>query len=588
MQIALVLVLLAAALAVFAMEVVSVDVAAICVLLLLLAAGVISPEEAFDSFGSEMMVLLASIFVIAGALLKTGVLDTLAAALYRHTGGNYTLLLTSIVLVVCSLSAFMNNTVVTAVFVPVVMAVARRAKLAPSKLLMPVAFAAMLGGCCTLIGTSTNVAVSSLLTRRGMQPFSLFEFLPVGVALVVAGVLFFTLLGGKLLPARGAEELTKDYHVKAYLTEVILRPECPFIDKRIDNAGFQDMPEMNVLGIVRDKQTLLAPEGHEVFRTDDILILKAELEAIQRLRQTAGVEFKGDVILGDLSLESESIKLFEVMIGPGSRFLGRSLKDIDFRRRFQMTVLALHRLGEDIVEKIGKIPLMVGDLLLVQGPQTHLNELRATGNVLVLGDLSHILLERRKGFYVVSLFCAALALGGMGLIPLAPAVLAAAVMTVLVRAMPGEEVYRQIDWRLLILIGAMTGFGQAMVNTGADKFLANVIVTATGSLGVRGVLAGFFVLTVALSQPLSNAAAALTIVPIALATAERLGVNPRTFAVVVTLAASASFITPLEPSSVLVYPAGRYRFSDFIKVGGLLTLIVMAILLLMVPMIWKP
>lgn len=586
MLIALVLSLLVLAILLLTFEVVSIDLIALGALLILVAAGAVTPDQAFASFGSGMIVLLGSIFVIAGALLRTGVLDSIGLSLYRHSGGSYRFLLASIVLVVSAVSAFMNNTVVTAVFVPVVLAVARRVQILPSKLLMPVAFAAMLGGCCTLVGTSTNIAASAFLTQRGMAPFRLFEFLPVGLVLVFGGTIFFALLGPRLLPARGAGELTKQYKVKEYLTELALRPGCPFIGKRLDEGGFQEIGDVTVLGIMRDGETHLAPEGHVVLQTGDILLLKGEVEGIQKLRQTPGIESKGDVALGDASLESENVKLVEVMVGPASRFLGRTLKEIDFRRRFGLTAMALHRLGEDIIQKVGKITLKVGDVLLVQGPEDRLDNLRTAGNVLVLTDLSHFLLERRKAIYVVSFFVGSLLLGGIGLIPLGPAVLAAAILTILVGAITSDEAYRMVNWRLLMLIGGMTGFGRAMVNTGTDKFLADLLVKATGSLGIYGVLAGFLVLTVALTQPLSNAAAALAVLPIALATAEKMGANPRAFAVVVTLAASLSFMTPMEPSCVLVYPAGRYRFADFVKVGGALTLVTGILILILVPFFW--
>lgn len=586
-QIALVLTLLVLTLVLFPLEIISVDIIALSGLLLLIAFGILSPEQAFASFGSEMMLLLGSIFVIAGALMKTGMLDSMGLYLYRHCGGSYRTLIVSIILIVCCISAFMNNTVVTAVFLPAVMAIARRAKLPPSKLLIPLAFASMLGGTCTLIGTSTNVAASNLLRSRGMQPFGLFEFLPVGLAIVAGGTLYFLIAGTKLLPSRGGGELTQSYHVKDYLTEAAIRKGCPFLGKRIDEAGFQETAGVTLLGIIRAKETLMAPEGHEVLQANDILLLEAQVEGIHRFRQNAGVEIKGDVALGDQSLESATVKLVEVMIGPSSRFLGRTLKEIDFRRRYGLTALAVSRLGRDVVEKVGKIPLLVGDVLLVQGPEARLNDLRETANVLVLGDLSHFLLQRGKGIYVVTFFVIALVLGALDVLSLGTAVLGAAILTILARAVPGEEVYRLIDWRLMMMIGGMTGFGQAMVTTGADRYLANIVMTSLGGLGTHGILAGFFILTVALSQPLSNAASALAVLPIALAAAEGLGANPRTFAVVITIAASASFMTPLEPSCVLVYTPGRYRFMDFLKVGLPLTLVVMVIVLSLVPVIWK-
>jgi di/tricarboxylate transporter len=587
MQIAIVLSLFVTALVLFALELLSIDVVALGTVLILIITGCLNTDQAFSSFGTDMMVLLVSIFVIAGALLRTGVLDSVGVFLYRHCGGDYRVLLASTMLVVGLVSAFMNNTVVTAVFTPVMLAVARRSAIPPSKLLMPVAFGAMLGGCCTLVGTSTNIAASNFLVRRGMPPFRLFEFLPVGLALLAAGVAFFVLFGRRVLPARGKGELTRDYHVKEYLTEIALRQGCAFVGKRLDEVGVEEMADVTVLGIHRNKRDHLAPGGDEILEADDVLLLKGHVEGIQKLRQTAGVEARGDVDLQDANLVSESVKLVEVMVGPVSRFLGRTLNEIDFRRRYGLTALAIHRQGGEMVQKVGKIPLSVGDILLVQGPDARLNDLRSTGNVIILSDLSHFLLEKKKGAYVVVFFALAMLVTATGIFPPGPSVLAAALLTVLVGAVRSEEAYRLVDWRLIVLIGGMTAFGQAMVNTGTDKFLADLVVDAAGRFGPRGLLAGFYLLTVALTQPLSNAAAALTVLPVALATADRAGSDPRAFAVVVTLAASASFMTPLEPSCVIVYPAGRYRFIDFLRVGTPLTLVAMIVVLALVPLIWK-
>src|SRR5437867_3966755 len=488
MQIALVLGVLVAALILFPFELVGVDIVALGALLVLVVARIVPAEVAFASFGNEMMILLASIFVIAGALLRTGVLDSVGLVLYRRLGGSYRALLAGIVLTVSLVSAFMNNTVVTAVFVPVVLAVARRAKIPPSKLLMPVAFAAMLGGCTTLVGTSTNIAASSFIASKGMEPFRLFEFLPIGLALTAGGILYFVLLGGRLLPSRGGGDLIKDFHVQEYLTQASLRAGCPFAGKRLDEVGLEELAGAVVLGIMRGNRTLLAPGGHVVLETGDTLLVEAGVEGIQRLRQTPGVEIKGDAPVGDRGLESDSIKLAEVMIGPGSRFVGRSLKEVDFRRRYGMTALALSRYGRDVVQKVGKIPLEVGDVLLVQGPEGRLNDLRSTATALVLSDLSHFLLERRKAVYVVGFFLGAIVLGGLQILPLGVAFLSAAVLTVLVRGIPEDEVYTLIDWRLLIVIGAMTAFGQAMITTGADKLLAALIVNFVGNLGPMGLL----------------------------------------------------------------------------------------------------
>ncbi len=583
MEIAIVLGLLVLAVVLFAREVVSVDLVTLLLLIGLVATKILTPEEAFQGFSSDIIVILASIFVMTGALQLTGIVDQASARLLQIGRGSVTRLLLLVSGVVGGLSAFMNNTTATALFVGPLLGACHKMRVSPSKVLMPVAYASILGGTCSLIGTSTNVAVSGYIARAGMQPMGLFEITPIGLIILSVGVLYMMLIGRHLLPDRPSESLTEDYAIREYISEIVVVPDSHMIGQAIFESDLAKM-EFRILEVIRGKRRLL-PRPDMTVQPNDVLLVKGKVEELMKVKATAGIEIRPELKLDDPALQAENIKIAEILINPRSDLIGQTLKDAAFRQRYNLTALALYREGHPVQDKIGKIRLRLGDLLLVQGaPETFL-ALRRNRDLTVLEELSPALYRKKRGAFAALFFVTAIVMGGLGWLPLSVAFLVAAVATVLARCITIEEAYEFIDWRLLILIGGMTAFGLAMEKTGAAEFLAKGIAHLQ-PLGVRTILAAFFVLTILLTQPMSNAAAALVVLPVALSTAEQLGVNERTFAIGILLAASISFITPLEPSCVLVYGPGKYRFSDFVKTGIGLTLILMVVVLILLPVFW--
>jgi di/tricarboxylate transporter len=478
----------------------------------------------------------------------------------------------------------MNNTTATAIFVPPVIGMAKQSKISASKLLMPVAFASILGGTCTLIGTSTNVAVSGYIARNGMQPLGLFEVTPVGIVIVIAGIAYMMVLGQRLLPDHREESLTEDYAMREYLSEIVVIPNSHLIGQRIFESDLSKM-DFRVLEVLRGPERLL-PTSRTRIEAGDVLLVEGQVSDLMKVKETAGIEIKADAKLSDL--ESDEIKIVEAMVTPQSDLIDQTLKESNFRARYGMIALAINRHGHPLREKIGRIRLRMGDLLLIQGPADRMDDIRRHPDLWMLDELSPALYKKSKGFYTLAFFLSAIVVGGLGLVPLSIAFLSAAVLTILFRCITAEEAYEFIDWRLIILIGGMTAFGTAMddKHTGAAQFLANLIVANLQPYGETVILAGFFFITMVLTQPMSNAAAALVVLPVALETAQGLGANERTFAIAIMLAASVSFVTPFEPSCILVYGPGKYKFLDFVKVGFLLTLLLMTIILFMVPMLW--
>ncbi|HEV2762591.1 MAG TPA: SLC13 family permease [Pyrinomonadaceae bacterium] len=607
--IAIVLVLLLAALVLFATERVPIDIVTLLLVVAMVLTGTLTAAEAFGGFGNDIIITIAGLFVLTGGLVKTGVVDLVGRRLHRIAGGNTFFLTTLIMFVAAACASVMKNTTTTAMFVPVVLGLAERTRTPPSKLLMPLAFGAILGGTCTLIGTSTNLAVSGALAKLGhseellrrfpsvnrdlFAPFSMFELTAVGVAIVAVGMLYMLLVGLRLLPSRGGGEqsLLEQYRIREFTSEVVVLPASPLVGKTLAEANLSDALDLTVIGIIRGTSGRIAPHSGRVVEARDVLLVQGRVEDILRVKSEAGIEIKADFKLSDRDMESGGVELFEAEVLRGSDLVGRTLKGMNFRDRYGLTVLAINRRGVALLSKMSTVSMRFGDVLLLQGHRAAVERMAADGQILLLEDVS----ERRgrpgKRIWAVVAFATFILLSVFKYftgveVPLAVAVLVGVLILLGTRAIRTQELYGFIDWRLIVLIAGMISFGTAMEKTHADQYLADLIVRAFSHYGAAAVLSGFFLLTLALTQPMSNQAAALVVLPIAVKTALALGLNPRTFAVAVTYAASCSFLTPLEPACVLIYTPGRYRFFDFVKVGLILTAAVFAIVIWLVPVFW--
>ncbi|HRH64747.1 MAG TPA: SLC13 family permease [Bacteroidia bacterium] len=583
MEIAIVIGLLVLAVILFSTEKFSVDVVTMGVLFVLMATKIITPQEAFAGFGSDFIVILASIFVISGALQQTGVLDLIGSRLLSLAKSNPAYIIVYVMLAVGITSAFMNNTTVTAIFLAPVIAVARSMKLSPSKVLIPVAYASILGGTCTLIGTSTNIAVSGYLEKTGMTPIRMFEILPIGLALFAVGLVYMAVIGKRTLPDNKDESLEAEFGLRAYVSEIVIAENSPLIGKGVFQSNLSKMG-FRILNVIRHGNNFL-PNDSTFIEEGDILIVEGKLDDLIAVKETEGIDIRADGLL-DFSLQSDRIKLAEVLVTPQAEFVNNSLKNSNFRQKYGLVVVAINRSGQSLREKLGSVILRVGDILLVQGPVERINYFKTSRDMAILDDFQPLLYKRRKGFTTLAIFIASIVLGSCGIVPLSAALILGVLIVVLLKAVSIERAYETIDWKLLVMIGGMSAFGTAMTKSGTAEWMSQNIVNVMGPFGTLAIMAGFIILTVFLTQPMSNAAAALVVLPIAIETARQLDVNPRTFAIAVMLSASVSLVTPFEPSCILVYGPGKYRFVDFFKAGGLLTILLMALLMLLIPYFW--
>lgn len=586
-DIALLLGLIAVALVFFSFEWVSSDVVALGLLLALVLTGLLPARDAFAGFGSDTVIMIFALLIMTSALVQTGFVELIAQVLLRHTGTRLNVLLAVIMITVATLSAFISNTAATALFLPVVIGLAAKAKISPSSLLMPVAFASILTSSVTLISTSTNLVVSGLMTRAQLAPLGMFELAPVGVPIAVVGLIYMFFIGRRLVPHRApAEGLLDEFGVRSYITEVLVLPNSPLVNKKLDESNFGRDLDLEVVRVLRHPDASLWPRHDMTLRAGDILLVKGARKDVLKVKDTAGIEIRPDVELSDPDLNIKDADLVEALVVPRSPLAGRTLRTMAFRERYRLQVLAINRHGRNLLAKLSRTSLRVGDVLLLQGRAHDIGRLVDDGAVSVLNSVDERRIDRSRAWRAAAIFVAALGLATADLLPLPVAVLLGAFATFVTRCIPTSDAYRQIEWRAVVLIACMLALGEAMMRTGTAAFLAEHMVAWSSELSPEWLLGGFFVLTVALTQPMSNQAAAAVILPIAVQTASQAGLNPRTFAIMIAVAASCSFLTPLEPACLMVYGPGRYRLVDFLRVGGPLTLLIFAMALFLVPRIW--
>jgi di/tricarboxylate transporter len=586
-QILLLLSILAAALVLFSFEWVSADVVALGILLALIFTHLLEPEQAFAGFGSDTVIMILGLLVLTAALIRTGVVDSAGRAILRRTGQHPGRLLAIIVFSAATLGAFMSNTASTAFFLPVVIGLSHRLRISASKLLMPLAFASILSSSVTLVSTSTNIVVSGLMGAYDLPPIGMFELAPVGIPITVAGVIYMLTFGRRLIPDRTAsDELTGTFGLRPYLTEILILPGSPLIGKTLEESGLGRDLDLTVLRLERGKERFMAPRADLLLQEGDVLLVEGLREQILKIKATGGIDIKADVKFSDPDLETKDTGLVEALLMPRSPLIGRTLTRLRFRERFGLQVLAINRHGETIRNKISAVPLRLGDVLLIQGHRANITALQDSRMLNILGSVEEPSPYFRRAPLAIAIFTGALAAGTFNLVSFPVAMLAGAVLAFLTRCITPEEAYREVEWKALILIGSMLAVGAAMEQTGTAEYLSGLLVQAIGHSEPVWLLTAFFILTVLLTQPMSNQAAAVVIVPVAIQTALQLELNPRTFAMMVAVAASTSYLTPLEPSCLMVYGPGRYRFIDFLKVGSLLTILIYLIAILLVPRIW--
>ncbi len=581
----LTLAILVAAIALFAWEKLPVDLVAMLILASVLVLQLVTPAEALSGFASQATITVAAMFVLSAGLARNGALAAIGRwfARIKH-GWTFTL---AVMITLAVMSAFVNNTAALAVFLPVVLTVAAANKFSASKILIPMSYAAQMGGVCTLIGTSTNLLVHALAQDMGLDGFSLFEFAPLGLITMAAGMAYVLLVGPWLLPDRRSDELSVNYELGKYITELRVMADSPLIGKSVAEAQLGEKYSVYVLELLRGEEKIWSPRAQQLAE-GDVLLARGDWSRLKSLKEQARLELQPEFTLRDTQFRDAEQVLTEVMVAPGSRFIGHTVSELDFHWHYNAIALAIHRRGQVLREKLKDVRLTIGDVLLLVTSPEEMRALRGNRNLVVLSEREDGSTNRRKALLSIAIMVAVVASAVIGWLPIVASAILGCIALVATRCLDPEDVYDAIDWRVIILLAGVLPLGVAMQNSGAAQFIADHSLGLVGGYGPLAALAAVYLLTATLTEAMSNNATAVLMVPIAAATAESLGVDVTPFLVAVAFAASTSFATPVGyQTNTMVYNAGGYRFTDFVKIGLPLNLLFWAIAVVFIPMFWS-
>jgi len=586
LEIIITLGIIAIAIFLFVRETFSIDTVSIMVMVLFMVTGILSPEEGFSGFNNSATITVGAMFVLSAAIFKSGVLNNVTLLLVKSAKTNYYLLLVIIMSITGLLSAFINDTAVVAMFMPVVLKVAKDSGIAPSRLLMPLSFGSLMGGVCTLVGTSTNILVSGIAANHGLEPFGMFELSKAGIWFLIAGILYMVSVGSWLLPNRqGGKNLADDYEMDNYIAEVKLLEAFSSKPIAINKSSFVQDNDLDILKIIRNNKSYQPSPGF-VLHVGDVLKLRCNIETLKELESSKKVEIvqSGQSILKE-EVEKEEMRLIEVMINPDSRYSGKSISKLRFRQAFSNApVLAIRSRNEIIHEKLTEVSLRTGDILLLRVNDEQYETINENRNFFIISETKTENFELKKAVPIIAIVAMAIVSAAAGWLPIVLSASMATLLLIVLRFISPEEAYNSIQWKVIFMLAGVLSMGLALEKTGAAAILGNLINDSLGQFGPRIIVSAFFFITFMATNVMSNNASAALLAPIAIVTAESMGISARPLLMAVTFAASLSFMTPMGyQTNTMIYGPGNYRFVDYLKIGTPLNIILWIIASFTIP-----
>ena len=592
-EIGFMLALIVVALISFVRELFPIEVTAMLMLAVLLAFGIVSVEEAILGLSNKAVVTVGAMLVLGHALVKTGVLAAAADRLANATGSRAWLAMGLVLVVASVLSGFLSNTAVVAIFIPLLIDLCRRFHLSPSKFMLPLSYVSIAGGTLTVIGTSTNLLVSAIAEENGLEPFGMFEFSSLGIVLMFAGLVYVLVASPYLLPTRSTPEaLTRQYDMRHYLTEVQVSATSELVGNTIEESSINREYDITVIAVHRGVDHVTENLRHLRIREEDVLVVRGSADCLTRFTSTKGVAPLSDARLSDAKIFEEGQFLVEAIIGRNSRLIGRTLEEIDFRQRIGAFVLAIRRGGEILHDKIARTRLQFADDLLLVAPEDRLARLRHTEDLIITSRVEVSTTLGGTNWAILVILPTVVILAALGVADILKGAIVGCILLLALRAMRPDEAYRAVDWSVLFLIAAFVPVGTAMQTTGTAAFLAQGILRVQSInpdvFTPLVILSVLYLLTSLLTQTISNNATAILMAPIAIQLAIELGVDARPFLIAVTFAASAGLMTPYGyQTNLMVMGPGGYRFMDFVRFGGPLTIVFWVLASLLIPTIWS-
>ncbi|MFT5288640.1 MAG: di/tricarboxylate transporter [Planctomycetota bacterium] len=581
---------LAASLLLFLTERLRYDAVAILVVLVLAGTGCLTPEAAFAGFSSKAVVLIGSMYVFSAAMERAGITGWIAKHLVAGGPQSESSLAMRLTLVSGLLSSVLSNAGVVGTLIPVVGTLSRQSGIPVSRLLIPMSFGSLLGGMLTLIGTSKNIAVNEAIEKAGAVPFGLFEFSAFGLVLLGIGALYFLGPGRALLPKRRRDAtLAEHYQVPKFVTEILVEPNSSLVDKTVSQIDLQKRFSVTVLGLIRaqGKGTLMVPSQLSRIRKDDVLILRGEPEAILRMRGELNLTERQAVKVGPTQLVADDVQLVEAVVPATSHYVGATLKDLDFRALTNINCLAISKHGDVQPTKVHRTRIDIGDTLLLQGHVADIWRQHRTRELIILAEHQNPRVGH-KAFYTLLMLALFLISSATGFLPLSVASLGAAVGLVLLRCVRPDDVRRTMNWSVLILIGGMLALGQAFHEHGLDRIVAHGLNTVCADFSSPVLLVAIMLFATAfLTQVVNHVAAAVLMAPIALELATEMGINDRMLLMAVLTGSGFAFLSPVaHQANTMIMGPGDYKFSDFLKVGAPLLLILGTAASFLIPLFW--
>ncbi|NKB87111.1 MAG: TRAP transporter large permease subunit [Acidobacteria bacterium] len=587
-----VLAVLLSALVLWVTEWLPIDLVALSIPVVLILTGVLLPGEAVAGFASSALITVGAILVVSAGLSQTGVITYVGNQIIRFSKGDERRMLLLVMLTMAVFSGFINNTAVVAMFLPIMLGVAREFDVAPSKLLIPLSFASILGGTTSLIGTSTNVLVHGMMEQYGLDGLGMFEITPVGAVYAAVGLVYLYFVGHRLLPDRGTvtSYLGGTGAPRAsgeYMTEVQVPAGSKLIGQLVKDSIQATHPNVRLLQVIRDEAVFWPPLDQVEIAAGDIFLLKGDANEMIALYQQEGLELVPSLKAEAVRYATQDMALSELVVTPNSTLVGRSLREIDFRKQYNASVMALQRHGEHLRDELPSIRVRVGDVLLVMCDRNEMGRLMSYAEFMVLEGVQEVVVNRDKAPIAIALVLGLVGMASLSSVPVMVLAMVSAILMVMTRCITMRQAYASLDMSVLMLIGGAISLGKAMDVTGTAGLIAQGVVDTAGAYGPQIVLSGVYLLTVLFTELMSNNAAAVLMVPIALSVANGLGVDPRPFAIAVAFAGSAAFSTPIGyQTNTLVYGPGGYKFTDFTRVGLPLNLLLWGVATLLIPLFW--